>query len=95
MQPLARFRKLCNKQFVVGEVYCMVAQEERSAASHRQYFASLHDAWMNLPEATAEQFPSSEHLRKYALIQAGFRDERSIVCASKAEARRLAAHNGA
>lgn len=32
-----------------------------------------------------------EHLRKYALIRTGHRDERTIVCASKAEARRVAA----
>ena len=30
-------------------------------------------------------------MRKWALIRTGFRDERSIVCASKAEAERVAA----
>lgn len=85
-----RFQTVCDKQFVVGEVYPMIVQEPRSQASHNHYFASIEAAWLNLPEDIAEQFPSSEHLRKYALIKAGFADERSIVCASKAEALRIA-----
>lgn len=91
MEPLPRFRKLCDQQFCVGEQYRMEAREERSMASHNFYFASIHEAWSNLPEDQAERFPSAEHLRKYALIRAGFRDERSISCASKAEALRVAA----
>lgn len=91
MVPLARFQRLANKQFVVGETYPLTIHEERSAVSHRHYFASLHDAWLNLPEAEAERFETSEHLRKWCLIKNGFRDERSIVCGSKADARRVAA----
>lgn len=89
--PLKRHQQLADKQFTVGEIYPMVPHEERSIASHRQYFASLYEAWMNLPEGPAAEFPSVEHLRKYALIKAGFRDGRSIACKSKAEARRVAA----
>jgi hypothetical protein len=33
---------------------------------------------------------SPEHLRKYALVKAGYHDKRSIVCSSRAEALRLA-----
>ena len=91
MEPQQRFRRLCDRQYVIGEHYALVPQEDRSASSHRHYFASLHDAWLNLPEDQAERFPTSEHLRKYALIRAGYYDERSIVCASKAEAQRIAA----
>jgi hypothetical protein len=91
MRPLARFAKLADKQFVVGLTYPMVVAEERSIASHRQYFAALHEYWLNLPEPEAERFPTEEHLRKWCLIKAGFADERSIVCSSKAEALRLAA----
>lgn len=89
--PLPRFAKACDKEFVVGQRYHMEAIEERSAVSHRHYFAAIHDAWLNLPEGEAERFPSSEHLRKWALIKAGFADERSVVCASNAEANRIAA----
>lgn len=89
--PPSRFAKLCDKHFVVGESYPLVVHEARSQASHSHYFAALNEAWKNLREDVAERFPTSEHLRKYALVKAGFADERSIVCASKAEAQRVAA----
>jgi hypothetical protein len=91
MRPLPRFARQADREFVIGELYRLVVQEERSAASHAQFFAALNDAWQNLPEDQAERFPSVEHLRKWALIQAGFADERSIVCGSKAEAQRVGA----
>ena len=83
--------KLCDKHLVIGERYCMVEHKDRSEASHRQYFAAINEAWSNLPEMDAERFATPEALRKYALIRAGWRDERTIVCASKAEAERVAA----
>lgn len=91
MVPLKGFQKRCDETFYVGERYRMEVQEERSMRSHRHYFASIHEAWLNLPEDKAERFPTSEHLRKWALIKTGYRDERSIVAASKAEAQRIAA----
>jgi hypothetical protein len=73
MVPLKRFQSACDKQFVVGRVYSLVElPEARSLQSHKQYFAALHEAWHSLPESLALEFPTSEHLRKYALIQAGF-----------------------
>jgi hypothetical protein len=83
--------KIADRHYVVGETYPLIVHEHRSGESHRHYFASIADAWGNLPEEIAERLPTSEHLRKYALIRAGFRDERSITCASKAEAQRIAA----
>lgn len=83
--------KLADKYFTVGEDYSLVPHEDRSAASHRHYFASINEAHGNLPEILAERLPTPEHLRKYALIKAGYRDERSIVCASKSEALRVKA----
>src|SRR3990167_2600442 len=91
MLPLWRFKKLCDKEFVVGQSYPLTVQEERSANSHRHYFASVASAWRNLPEDVAEQYPTSEHLRKWALIKCGYADQRSIPLASKAEALRVAA----
>ena len=44
-----------------------------------------------MPERYGDAIPSVEHMRKWALIRTGYRDERSIVCASKAEAKRVAA----
>jgi hypothetical protein len=63
----------------------------RSLATHNHFFAALADAHANLPHDLADRWPTSEHLRKYALIRTGYRDERSIIAASKAEARRVAA----
>ena len=83
--------RLADKHYVVGETYCLVPHEDRSQASHRHYFASIAEAHGNLPEELAERLPTPEHLRKYALIKAGYRDERTHVAASKAEAQRTAA----
>lgn len=91
MVPLARFAKLADQEFVVGLDYPLVVQESRSRASHNHFFAAVEEAWRNLPEHIAEQYPNSDKLRKHALIRAGYRDERSIACASKAEAQRVAA----
>jgi hypothetical protein len=43
------------------------------------------------PTTLAEKFPTAEHLRKWALIRAGYSDSHTITCASKAEAIRVAA----
>ena len=67
-----------------------MCSSDLSAASHSHYFASLTEAWRNLPEDMAERFPTVEALRKWALIKAGFRDERSVVCSNKTEAQRIA-----
>lgn len=85
------FARMCDRQFTVGERYRLEQCSERSEASHRHYFASLHDAWLNLPEDLSERFQTSEHLRKFALCKCGYADQRQIVCASKAEAQRVAA----
>ncbi|MDR7032392.1 hypothetical protein [Mesorhizobium sp. BE184] len=77
--------------YVVGEVYRLITFEERSQASHNHYFAALQSGFDNMPDAMRDQFPTVEHMRKKLLVRAGYADERSIVCASKAEAERMAA----
>lgn len=91
MVPLRRFHNVANAEFTVGEKYRLEAQEQRSLVSHAHYFATLNDIWLSLPERYGDAIPSVEHMRKWALIRTGYRDERSIVCASKAEAKRVAA----
>lgn len=91
MRPTRGFAALSDKQFVVGEVYTLDnADPTRSMLSHRHYFATVYEAWLNLPDEQATRFRTADHLRKYALIKAGYFDERSIVCASRAEALRVA-----
>jgi hypothetical protein len=91
MRPLPAFAASLTQRFVVGEVVSLEPALARSPPTHRHYFACVREAWVNLPERFAAQFPTEEHLRKCALIKAGFCDQRSIVCASKAEARRVGA----
>jgi hypothetical protein len=89
-----RFRALTNRadeDFVVGEVYPMVEERDRSTNSHNHFFATVTQAWKTLPEELSEQYPTADHLRKKALVWKGWRDERTIACASKAEAERVAA----
>lgn len=91
MEPLPRFARRCDEQYIVGEVYRLDAVEERSLVSHGHYFASVHDRWMSLPDAIAVQFPTPDALRKHCLIMTGFRRERKFVASSEKEARKLAA----
>lgn len=87
----ARQAHLADERFVVGQYYALDEHHERSDASHAHYFATLHQIWLSLPERVEAQFPTAEHMRKHALIACGYADKRSIVCASAAEARRVAA----
>ena len=66
-------------QFADGKLHEIVEQFERSGPSHRAYFASVREAWKNLPGDLAERYPTPEHLRKRALIKAGYYDCAQIV----------------
>ena len=79
-----------RRQFKAGETYQLEIREERSANSHRAYFAAINEGWANMPEIEAMRFPTAEHLRKWLLIKAGYFNERQIVVASAAEAVRVA-----
>lgn len=87
----ARVARAADQEFVVGDIYRLEAVEERSAKSHRHFFAAVNEAWANLPESLGDQFPSPDHLRRWCLIRAGYAEHRNIVAASKAEAQRIAA----
>lgn len=89
MEPL--HAKRADRVYTDGEVYRLGIVEERSTNSHNHYFAALHEAWMNLPERIAADYPTEDHLRKHALIRCGYFEARSIVCSSKAEALRVMA----
>lgn len=82
--------KRANQQFKVGEAVEMERWEERSGKSHRHEFAWLRTAWDSLPDHMVDQFPSSEHLRKFALIRTGFCTMTQYPCVSAAEAERWA-----
>jgi hypothetical protein len=87
---LPRSPRLADKAYVVGENYLLVTHEERSSATHNHEFAWLKDAWLNLPENLADQYPTPEHLRKRALIDGGFYDETIVDAGTNAAALRVA-----
>ncbi len=91
MAPVGRFAREADRHFVIGERYRLEEVSERSDISHKHEFAWLREAWNNLPEALADEFPTVNHLRKRALIQAGFFRERVTDCGSNAAALRVAA----
>lgn len=91
MRPLKRFHNYCNATFVDEEFYRMTVVEERSMRSHRHYFATMHDAWLNLPDDEAINFANDEDFRKHCLIMCGYRHERKFVASSPLEARKIAA----
>lgn len=78
--------KRCDKELVIGECLTWEEVKARSMTSHRHFFATVHDAWMNLPEIYASQYPNSETLRKHAMIATGFCTINHFVLASPEEA---------
>jgi hypothetical protein len=91
-QPVSPYwERRANREYGKGEVVRLVDQPERSGASHNHFFASVESAWESLPPLLAERWPSSKHLRSYALIKAGYCDIDNVVCASHADAMRVAA----
>lgn len=92
MKPLASLAQRADKLFVIGERYRLEEVNERSAISHSHEFAWLAEAWKQLPEDLASLYPSPEHLRKRALIEAGYYNEQIIDVGTKAGAFRVAAY---
>lgn len=96
LRPATKYQaKLANEDFVVGQRYRMIEEAERSDQSHKHEFAWLREAWKTFPEDRAdelyEQFPSPDHLRKFALIKKGYCTMKQYPCTSRAEAERLRA----
>ena len=84
--------RMADRYYVIGEKYRMAPWEDRSANSHNHEFAWLAEAWKNLPEAISDLYPSPEHLRKRALIEAGWYNEEIIDAGSKAAALRVSSY---
>lgn len=98
MVPLDRYRLLANRQFRPGQEYALIPHQERSAKAHGLYFKCVQICWENLPEhwqrrpdSNRERFPTSNALRKWALVQEGFADEHVTVCDTHEVAMQVAA----
>lgn len=90
MVPLKRYGNVCARQFHEGEEYPLAPIEARSRASHNHFFSALNEGFESLPESET-RFPTSEHFRKWALVQEGFCSETNYVCDTPDHARRMAA----
>ncbi|MFA7308095.1 MAG: hypothetical protein WC026_15645 [Hyphomicrobium sp.] len=89
-QALGRSKREADAEYVVGQVYRLDNIENRSTATHNHQFAWVAEAWRQLPEDLMDLYPSPEHLRKRALVQAGFYDETIIDAGTNAAALRVA-----
>ena len=68
----------------------MAGLEDRDLRSHRHYFVSVREVWLNLPMAVAKRWPTPDHLRKWALIEEGYCSHAEIAC-KDGQAARVAA----
>ena len=82
-------RAACHERFAHRQRCALNVETTRSSRSHRHYFACVYEAWANLPASAMLQFPSSEHLRKYALIRTGFARSVTLPCPDADTARRI------
>jgi len=78
MDPLARYDNVAKRQYRPDEEYTLVEAEARSRKSHNAYFAQVESAFDNLPENLAARWPTSEHMRKWVLIETGWFDEKEF-----------------
>lgn len=78
-------------QLQPGDVRGWQLAEARSKATHDHFFACVNETWKNLPDDLQTDFPSAEHLRKWALIKAGFCTQTRVACRTVEEALKLAA----
>mgnify|MGYP000028188545 CR=1 FL=1 len=90
MIPLDRYRGLASRQFRPGTEYALIPHRERSDKAHGLYFKAVELAWKNLPEEYTGRFPTSEHLRKWALIKEGYADEHAMICDNESKAQATA-----
>jgi hypothetical protein len=90
MVPLVRYGNVAARQFTDGEQYPLAPIEERSMASHSQFFAAMNEYFKNLPEKIATRWPTVNHFRRWCLIETNWFDEKEFELTSEKHARALA-----
>jgi hypothetical protein len=73
--PFPAFTEDCDREFTEGEAAWLEPHRDRSMASHGHYFIRLTEAWAQLPEDLQTRFPHPHNLRKWLLIETGWRIE--------------------
>jgi hypothetical protein len=89
MVPVHRHDNISKRQYTDGAEYTLTPIEDRSMASHNQFFAAMHEYYVNLPEKIAARWPSAEHFRKWCLVETGWCDEKEFDMASEKHAKAL------
>lgn len=89
--PEPKFRIIATRQFIKDGVYILEGHEPASHADRGHYFATIKEAWSNLDADATARYPTPEHLRKWALVKAGWRKDNFTVCDSVDRATQLAA----
>lgn len=89
MIPLSRFLPLCKRQYVDGEEYALAPVENVPSGSRGRLFIEVRETWNSLPEDD-ERFPTQEHLRKRALVAAGWTDHAQYVLETAKDAKQMA-----
>lgn len=89
--PVQFYVEECKRNFGEGELVRLEEVQPRSQESHGHFFAVINNAFKNLPEKYAGKFSGPGHLRKWALIKAGYRTENVIVCIDGDQATKSAA----
>lgn len=84
--------KRCDELYVVHERYAFSEVDTRNMKLHAAYFASIGEAWKNLPEGWGDYFKSPDHLRKYCLIKEGYCTTATFTLANEDEALAFAAY---
>lgn len=82
---------LARKHYEPGGTYALVVHDERSQASHNEFFAALDTRWQTLPESLAAEYPTRESLRHKVLIRCGYATEHDFVLPTDAAATLFAA----
>lgn len=86
----AYWRGRCDELFEKDSRHVFTQYRERSWKSHKHFFASVNEAWANLPEKYAGRYPTPTHLRKEALVANGFYEQREFIASTRDEALRIA-----
>lgn len=81
-----------SKDFACPDCGCIISSDLMAAdKQRRRFFAAIRDSFDTMPDHHRARFPSSEVLRKHALIAAGWCDVMTVVAGSKAAAPGIAA----
>lgn len=83
--------QLARKHYEPGSTYPLVVNDERSTASHNEYFAALDSRWETLPQELEAEYPSRESMRHKVLIKCGYCNERDFILPTDSVATMFAA----